>query len=292
MTKSAPAQTAFGPMVIVAMEQHEPAGQRLIDDELAARLLPKGMSRLVSACRWKPLRNLFIRMSESAAPGGWGGILCRKRYMDEALKDAIASGFDSVVILGAGFDTRIYRYALPAGISSFEVDLPENIAQKRRALIAALGDVPGGVALVPIDFERADLGETLKAQGFRIEGRTLFIWEGVTQYLSEAAVRRTLGFLSAAGAGSRLAFTFVLKDFIDGVDFHGAERLYRRFVEGYRIWLHGIAPEAMSGLLSEYGWRELEQVGTEGYKERYLRPGGRDLAAMDIERACLAEKPS
>ena len=31
------AQTAFGPMVLAAVEQNEDAGRRLVDDDLAAR---------------------------------------------------------------------------------------------------------------------------------------------------------------------------------------------------------------------------------------------------------------
>ncbi|MHA6793804.1 GbsR/MarR family transcriptional regulator [Pseudonocardia bannensis] len=43
--RSASTQTAFGPMVIAAVERYTPAAQRLIDDELAVRLLPPGMRK-------------------------------------------------------------------------------------------------------------------------------------------------------------------------------------------------------------------------------------------------------
>jgi O-methyltransferase involved in polyketide biosynthesis len=41
---------------------------------------------------------------------------------------------------------------------------------------------------------------------------------GVTQYLTEPGVRKTLDFLARAAGGSRLAFTYVRKDFLEGKD--------------------------------------------------------------------------
>ena len=40
--RPAAAQTAFGPMVIAAVEQFEPAEQRIVTDPLAVRFLPPG----------------------------------------------------------------------------------------------------------------------------------------------------------------------------------------------------------------------------------------------------------
>ncbi|GLY06542.1 hypothetical protein [Actinoplanes sp. NBRC 101535] len=80
MTKApAVAQTAFGPMVIAACEQHLPAHQRLFDDPDAARLLPAGQRMIVSACRWEPVRRLLVKATDSKADGLWASVLCRTR---------------------------------------------------------------------------------------------------------------------------------------------------------------------------------------------------------------------
>jgi O-methyltransferase involved in polyketide biosynthesis len=49
------------------------------------------------------------------------------------------------------------------------------------------------------------------------------VWEGVTQYLTENAVRATMAALEPAAPGSALAFTYVHRDFIDGVNLYGAK---------------------------------------------------------------------
>jgi methyltransferase (TIGR00027 family) len=290
MAKRTPAaQTAFGPMLIVAIEQNYPSLQRVVQDDLAIRFLPAGTDLLVSACRWPFMRNLAINLSEQRAPGVWGGLLCRKRYADDRVAQAVNDGVEQMVVLGAGLDTRAYRLAVPASVPAFEIDVPANIVYKEQRLRRIYGRLPEHVALVAVDFEADDLGVALGAHGFRLDQRAMFVWEAVTQYLTEDAVRRTLAFLSQAASGSRLIFTYVRKEFLDGTNLYGAQGLYRDFV-AKRVWHFGIDPEHIGGLLREYGWAEREQVGRAEYVARYLEPIGRDLSVSAIERFVYAEK--
>lgn len=292
MAKRPPAaQTALGPMVIAAVEQHLPAAQRVVHDDLAVRFLPLGMRLMVRACGWRPLRDLGTKAPEKQAPGAWGGMLGRKRYADDKVTEALDAGIAQVVILGAGLDTRAYRLVAPAGVPAFEVDLPANVAYKRERLQAIYDRVPEHVTLIPVDFETADLADSLAANGFQTGKPTMFVWEAVTQYLKEPGIRKTLEFLSKAATGSRLIFTYVLKDFLDGANFYGAERMYRNAVVKYGIWHFGIDPADVDALLRGYGWVEREQVGRDEYVARYLEPAGRDLPVMQIERFVHAEKP-
>ena len=48
------------------------------------------------------------------------------------------------------------------------------------------------VTFVPVDFSRDDTFEKLRAAGYNPTKKTLFLWEGVTLYLAEEDVRRTL----------------------------------------------------------------------------------------------------
>jgi methyltransferase (TIGR00027 family) len=292
MAKRSPvAQTAFGPMVIAAVEQHHPDQQRVIRDDLAIRFLPWGMRLMAHACRWGWLRKAIIKASEKQAPGAWGGMLGRKRYADDQVTEALEAGVSQVVILGAGLDTRAYRLVAPAGAAAYELDLPENVAYKRERLQSIFGGVPDHVTLVPIDFGTDDLAEALADNGFRIDRPAMFVWEAVTQYLSDAAVRKTLEVLAKAAPGSRTIFTYVPKDFLDGKNFYGAEKMYQEFVVKYHVWHYGLMPDQVSELLSEYSWVEREQVGADEYLARYLQPLGRPMPVMAIERFVSAAKP-
>lgn len=288
--RSATAQTALGPMVIAAVERYTPLRQRLIDDELAVQFLPPGLQPIVRACRWRTVRDLLTRLTNRSAPGIWGSMLCRKRYADDAVTDALTDGIGQVVILGAGLDTRAYRLLDVPGAVGIELDQRANTDDKLRRLRAIYGEPPERVRVVPIDFEVDDLDSVLAAAGFDRGRPALFVWEAVTQYLTEESVRATFTFLAEAPAGSRLIFTYVRADFLDGTNVYGAQRLRERMTGKYDVWKWGIAPQNVSTLLSEYGWTEREQVGPAEYVARYLEPVGRRLQVSEIERFVRAEK--
>jgi methyltransferase (TIGR00027 family) len=221
-------QTAVGPMTIVAVEQYTNERQRLVQDELAYHFLPTGVKFMVRLARWRPAREMLINLTEKTARGIWGSMLCRKPYIDDKIHEAIGA-IDAVVILGAGLDTRPYRMAELSTLPVFEVDLPENITYKRARLQQLYGQLPAHVQLVPIDFERQNLEMVLAEYGYRADQRTFFVWEAVSQYLSEEAVRKTFDFLAKAASGSRLVFTYIRQDFMDGVNLYGAAMTYQRF---------------------------------------------------------------
>ena len=289
MARNPAAQTAFGPMVQAAIEQYEPPGRRLVEDDLALSFLPAGQRAIVRAMRRPLLRRLTISAGERVVPGSWALIACRKRFIDDKLNADLAN-VDAVVNLGAGMDTRAYRLARDSDIPVFEIDLPVNIERKKIAVQRAIGAIPASVHLVPLDFERDDLFATLCGHGYRAAARTFFIWEGVTQYLTEDAVRATFGELQGAATGSRLVFTYVHRDFIDGVNMYDAAILYKRFRQRRQVWQFGLNPDEVSDFVAEYGWRLVEQAGPDYYLHNYIRPTGRSLGASQLELAAYAEK--
>jgi len=138
MARNPAAQTAFGPMVLAAVEQNEPPNRRLVDDDLAELFLPAPLRWLVGATRSTPVRRLMIRASEFTGPGLWANLACRKHFIADKLREA-RDDIDAVVILGAGLDTRAYRVTRQVRIPVFEVDLPVNIARKAKTVRRVLG---------------------------------------------------------------------------------------------------------------------------------------------------------
>ncbi len=276
-------------MVLAAVEHNEPPGRRLVDDDLADLFLPAPLRWLVGATRLAPLRRLLVGASEWTGRGLWANLACRKRFIGDKLDEAL-DDIDAVVILGAGLDTRAYRLTRRVRIPVFEVDLPVNIARKAKTVRRVLGELPLSVRLVALDFEHDDLLTALAEHGYRTDYRVFFICEGVTQYLTEHAVRRVLEGLRAAAPGSRMVFTYVRRDFIDGANRYGARTLYRSVRQRRQLWHFGLAPEEVTGFIAEYGWRLVEQAGPDELVQRYVQPTGRALEASQIEWSAYAEK--
>jgi len=289
MAKKA-AETGSGPAVVVAIEQHFPEGARLIDDDLAGRILPAGMRFWVWLTRPSWMRDWMIGMSEKKTPDVWAIFPCRKRYIEEKVAEAVVDQTEALVNLGAGFDTLAYRLDALADVPVWEVDQPVNIEAKRSGLEKVLGEVPAHVTLVSIDFDSEDLAGALASHGYALDKKTFFILEAVTQYLTEAGIQTTFDFLAKAPAGSRLAFTYVRKDFIEGKALNSLDDFHKRMVLKDKSWLFGIDPEDVADFLGGYGWRVLEHVGYEELAERYVKPTGRQLQATAIERVVYAEK--
>jgi methyltransferase (TIGR00027 family) len=276
-------------MVLAAVEQNEPPGRRLVDDDLADLFLPARLRLLVAATRFAPVRNLMIRGSEWSSPGLWANLACRKRFIADKLAEAL-DDIDAVVILGAGLDTRPYLLTRRVRLPVFEVDLPINISRKAQTVRRVLGEPPLSVRLVALDFERDDLLTSLAEHGYRTDYRVFFICEGVTQYLTEDGVRRTLEGLRAAAPGSRLVFTYVRRDFIDGTNRYGTRTLYRSVRRRRQLWHFGLQPDEVAAFIAEYGWRLVEQAGPDDLARRYVAPTGRKLEASQLEWSAYAEK--
>jgi methyltransferase (TIGR00027 family) len=286
MAKEA-AKTGAGPTTLIAIEQYFPKKERIVEDELAYHILPTGRTFL-GLMRPQSLRDWIVQATEKENPGLWSGMMCRKRYIDEKLLESL-NQIEAVVNLGAGFDTRAYRFPALANTTVWELDQPKNIKTKQARLLKVFGNIPAHVRLVAIDFDGEDLGSILKAHGYSTDKRTFFIWEAVTQYLTLKGIKTTFDFLANAASGSRLAFTYVLKDFLEGRDMYGWEKIYEKFVTT-KIWIFGMDPKAWPDFLKEYGWRIIEDIGYEEMAEKYVKPTGRTLASTPIERMVYAEK--
>jgi methyltransferase (TIGR00027 family) len=165
---------------------------------------------------WKRAHWLFRRWIRRAPPAKrdlaiaqLDAITLRVAAVDTELALAVAGGCRQVVLLGAGLDTRAFRLSALAGAAVWEVDHPATQAYKRRTA-AALRPRARAVAFVPVDFERADaLADRLRESGFRPAEPTAWVWEGVVMYLTDEAVRRTLGEIAGCSApGSALVLTY------------------------------------------------------------------------------------
>jgi methyltransferase (TIGR00027 family) len=281
------AQTGPGAMVLVAMEQNLPEGERIVTDNLALPILPFGYRAEVRLM--KPFTNWIIKKSEQKVPGLWGSIMSRKRYIDDLVADQ-AGEIEAIINLGAGFDTRSFRLEALAEVPVWEIDQPQNIGAKSSRLEKLFGRIPAHANLVPIDFDSEGLGTVLASHGYRPDRKTFFIWEGVTQYVTEAGIQATFDYLANAPAGSRLVFTYTPKEFIDGKNFYGQEYLYNQMLVKDKIWLFGIEPDGLDDFIGTYGWRVAEHIGYDELIDRYVKPTGRDLRSMAIELVVYAEK--
>jgi len=122
----------------------------------------------------------------------------RSRIAEDALLRSVERGVRQIVILGAGLDTFALRN--PHGaleIRIYEVDHSATQAWKLERLADAQIALPPGLILMPVNFERDDLGVKLAAAGFQQNSSAFFTWLGVVPYLTQDAIGRTLDFMAS-----------------------------------------------------------------------------------------------
>lgn len=278
--------TAIGAATCRLIEQYQPQQTRLFQDSLVKDLVGIPIRAMM---QFASMRNLAIQQMDAITPGIYGVQISRTRFIDDAVQDALSQGIKQVVILGAGLDTRPYRLAGMEQAKVFEVDLPSVQEDKKKKLQKHFGQLPKQIAFLPIDFDTQSLEAVFTGTTFDPASPAIFVWEGVTQYLSEEAVRQTLAFVGDLAPGSILVFTYVLKSFIERrSDIPGADKMMDMVAKRGAPWLFGLEPSSVASYLSSFHLRLLADVGNADYQANYFKPAGRKLVVSECERIAQA----
>ena len=202
---------------------------------------------------------------------------------------ATAGDGPKLVILGAGFDSRGFRLPGMRDLTVFEVDHPATQTTKRKTLACVLSVLPQHVRFVAIDFNQCDLESVMATAGYRASARTVFLWEGVTHYLTEATVDTTLRWCSCAAPGSLLLFTYVHRDVLTRPSaFIGTQRLFATLAKVGEQLTFGIDPSQLPAFLAKHGLSLESDVGTAEYRERYFKDAARKMRGHEFYRVALA----
>jgi len=285
MAKQTVSRTALGAAICRMIEQYQPEKIRLFDDPVAKELVGSMIKFLM---QFGGMRNLTVRQTDAVAKGIYGIQVCRTRFIDDVVQSAISLGIEQLVILGAGYDTRPYRLPKVESIKVFEVDLPAVQDDKKKKLQKYLGRLPDHVTFIPIDFETQTLETVFSGKSFNLAKPAVFIWEGVTQYISEESVRQTLAFLGKSASGSIIVFTYVLKSIIERRSNIPDANHMMDVVAKQAPWIFGIEPSSIQDFLKPYHLALVANVGNSDYQEKYLKPLERYLVVFGGERIAQA----
>jgi methyltransferase (TIGR00027 family) len=215
---------------------------------------------------------LIRRALERAAPGSYGFAIARTRCFDEALLAEAADGVEQVVILGAGYDSRALRFGRELkDVRVLEVDHPGTQARKLNILFREVINIPQNVHYLPVDFNRDSLTTALHKNGFSRKQRTLFLWEGVSYYLSREVVTEVLRFASNCAPGTSIIFDYALQQFVDGdTSTYGGEHVARWLRKIGEPFVFGLHPHETPDFLAACGLQLVYDIGPQEVEVRYL----------------------
>ena len=271
-----------------ATEAFQNPEQRIFDADFDYQMLPRTWRVLLLP----GIRHLVLGLLELSGMGTYGMLLCRTRFIDDALMDWMSYGGLQVVCLGAGNDSRAYRIPGIQQTQYYEVDLPVPQKLKKEHMQRVLGEIPVHVTYTPVDFNAQELESELLKAGFRMGESTFFIIEGVTQYINQAAVDKLFEFAGQAAPKSQIVFTYIKREIVDGsVQSHVDQRIMKRVARRGMPWVFGIDGENLEEWLVQRRLELIDQSGGAGYQKRYLDPVGRQMTIYAGEKIVLAGIP-
>ena len=272
-----PSRTSIAVAAMRAFGSREPDESVRNPDWLAERMVtPQELDLIADHPIARALRQGYQESRRIREVAGMSNLLLvRTRYIDERLLRAVQNGVSQVVVLGAGFDTRAYRFRDQLkGKRIFELDYPSTQEIKKRRLREVFGSLPEHVCFTEIDFKTDSLSEVLRKAGYRDNEKTFFIWEGVSMYLPEPAVRSTLNVISKSAApGSSLVM-----DFAESAGIQLVTRFpnlsQHKYTTGWgEPWIFGVPDMREREFFQECGFdvRDILGLFSREARKRYLR---------------------
>jgi methyltransferase (TIGR00027 family) len=217
--------------------------------------------------KWVITSGLYEKM----APGAAAFIAVRERYIDDYLKTELDAGLGQVVILGAGFDTRAYRIAGIEKTRVFELDTPDTQEIKLDRIKKVINPLPAHVTFLPVDFNTQTLAECLQSSGYDEHLKTLFIWQGVTYFLTAEGVDNTLAFIAShSGPGSSVIFDYLYNEIFKDPNNSYAKSLRQAAKISGESYMFGIDRGQIDPFLVQRGFNDVLNVTLEDLKLRYF----------------------
>ena len=225
-------------------------------------------------------RNLIIKKLHKKVPGSYEYLTARTRFFDEIFVRAAKEKSHQIVFLGAGYDTRAIRFKhLTKDTVIYELDAPTTQSEKKKHFESNQIQMPESFVFVPINFNTDNLEQTLLSHGYNPDKKSLFIWEGVTMYINEEAIKETLSFIKHnSGKGSTIAFDYFYDSVIKGTcTSFGAKELSESASKLGEKFNFGIEEGRAGEFLKENGFVLIYHYTPKEFEGKYLRKNGENV---------------
>jgi methyltransferase (TIGR00027 family) len=215
-----------------------------------------------------PLKNGKVRESiKKGIPKGMlEYVISRTKYFDGIFIEAVKQNIGQIVFLGAGFDSRPYRFnELLGNTQIFEVDTEATQKYKRALLTNSFKNIE----YVSHNFEDDNLFDKLRECGYKQLDKTLFIWEGVSFYLTKEAVLKMLkGIKENSAKGSMICFDFQTMKSIEELIKTGLNEESIKF---------GIEEGKIKEFVSFNDYKIIDHLDSKAIEQRFMRKENGDL---------------
>jgi len=280
-----PSETAMATAFLRALASNDEREEVKGPDYLAEVFLTEDRKHLLKG----PILRKWV-MKSKITPGMYEFMIARTAFFDHIVQQALGENVPQIVFLGAGYDTRPYRFKdLVQDTRILELDAQPTQQRKKEIVHQASVPIPEQLVFVPINFQTDNLKEALLGAGFSQDQKSLFVWEGVTYYLSAEVVDSTLSFIRwNSPAGSSVCFDYASLS-PEALNGSGVKKLREHTKSRYPAepTRFGIMQGKLVLFLSERGYDIIEHLTPNEMQGKYLTLRDGSSAGILPSHLCL-----
>jgi methyltransferase (TIGR00027 family) len=275
-----------------AIESNRPENKRLFYDPYA-KLFLSPTFRLVERLSRIPLLNKFIAWFIDK---NWTGALtccsARTRLVDVMTVNTIQDeGINQVIVFGAGYDCRALRLHMRKRVQFVEIDHPDFQAEKR-AILSRSPDRNGRETMInyiSVDLQTQDLDQVIPQIFQKGHYKTMFIWEGVTNSLTDPVAPTVFDYFKRFRPGTIVIFTYVDEAVLQHPErFSGAASITRLLHRHNERWNFGIDPANIGKFLASYNMELMYNLDANIYRRMYYGDESEKMKGYEFYRVAMA----
>ncbi|GAA3924714.1 SAM-dependent methyltransferase [Chitinophaga oryziterrae] len=261
-----------------AVASNVPLKERLFYDPYAKLFLPPHLKLVEWLSRVTFLNRIISWYIDQRWTGALTSCVARNRLIDVMTTNLVKDeGINQVIIFGAGYDCRVHRLKMKERVMFVEIDDPV----KQEAKLAILENSPLKPVIhvdsISVDFHKQRLEDVLPGLFHNTHYKTMFIWEGVTNYFTAPIADKIFQYFKSFLPGTFIIFTYVDEKVLSNPElFVGAANVTKLLQSNNEFWNFGIDPAKISEFLAGYNMKLIYDEGADAYREIYF---GKERAA-------------
>ena len=273
-----------------AIASNLPLRKRKIYDPYAKLFLPPHLKLVEWLSRVYLLNKIISWYIDQRWTGALTSCVARTRVIDVMTENLVKDeGINQVIVFGAGYDCRVHRLQLKERVMYVEVDDPQKQELKREILESSSLKPKTQLDYLAVDFHTQQLGDILPPLFYKKHYKTLFIWEGVTNYFTAPIADKIFQYFKSFPPGTIIIFTYVDEKVLTNPElFTGAENVTKLLQNNNEFWNFGIDPAKINEFLAGYNMKVKYDADANTYRRICFKERSVKMKGYEYYRVAMA----
>lgn len=273
-----------------AVASNLPLHERKFHDPYAKLFLTSSLKLVEWLSRVAVLNKIISWYIDQRWTGALTSCIARSRLIDVMTANLVRNeGINQIIIFGAAYDCRAHRLKLKERVMYVEADDPVKQQAKRNILEASSIKPATQLDYLSVDFHTQELADILPLLLYEKHYKTLFIWEGVTNYFTAPIADKIFQYFKSFPPGTTIIFTYVDEKVLSNPElFTGAANVAKLLRNNNEFWNFGIDPAKITGFLAGYNMKLVFDAGATEYRQMYYGERAAKMKGYEYYRVAMA----